>query len=100
MKSASLDAPLLAFLNRMQPTDHNDVSLRFRYDESQARMAKSADAADLKSAGPKGLWGFKSPSGHHRINYLAIFSSTYGYRSILNCIYWCMLIPGSSTGEA
>ncbi len=29
-----------------------------------ARMAKSADAADLKSAGPKGLWGFKSPSGH------------------------------------
>jgi hypothetical protein len=30
-------------------------------------MAKSADAADLKSAGPKGLWEFKSPSGHHRI---------------------------------
>jgi hypothetical protein len=30
----------------------------------QARMAKSADAADLKSAGPKGLWEFKSPSGH------------------------------------
>ena len=30
-------------------------------------MAKSADAADLKSAGPKGLWGFKSPSGHHRL---------------------------------
>ena len=30
-----------------------------------ARMAKLADAADLKSAGPKGLWGFKSPSGHH-----------------------------------
>jgi hypothetical protein len=27
-------------------------------------MAKLADAADLKSAGPKGLWGFKSPSGH------------------------------------
>jgi hypothetical protein len=31
---------------------------------SYARMAKSADAADLKSAGPKGLWEFKSPSGH------------------------------------
>jgi hypothetical protein len=31
----------------------------------QARMAKSADAADLKSADPKGLWEFKSPSGHH-----------------------------------
>jgi uncharacterized protein DUF4395 len=27
-------------------------------------MAKLADAADLKSAGPKGLWGFKSPSRH------------------------------------
>jgi hypothetical protein len=30
----------------------------------QAGMAKLADAADLKSAGPKGLWGFKSPSRH------------------------------------
>ena len=27
-------------------------------------MAKSADAADLKSAGRKRLWEFKSPSGH------------------------------------
>jgi len=27
-------------------------------------MAKLADAADLKSADPKGLWGFKSPSRH------------------------------------
>jgi hypothetical protein len=35
-----------------------------------ARMAKSADAADLKSVGLKWLWGFKSPSGHHRINNL------------------------------
>jgi len=33
-------------------------------------MAKSADAADLKSADPQGLWGFKSPSGHHKINNL------------------------------
>jgi hypothetical protein len=33
-------------------------------------MAKSADAADLKSADPKGLWEFKSPSGHHKINSL------------------------------
>jgi hypothetical protein len=31
-----------------------------------ARVAKSADAADLKSADPRGLWGFKSPPGHHR----------------------------------
>jgi hypothetical protein len=30
-----------------------------------AGMAKLADAADLKSAGPKGLWGFDSPSRHH-----------------------------------
>ena len=29
-----------------------------------ARMAKLADAADLKSVGLKWLWGFKSPSGH------------------------------------
>ena len=29
-----------------------------------ARMAKSADAADLKSAGAYPPWGFKSPSGH------------------------------------
>src|SRR6266496_4560634 len=29
-------------------------------------MAKLADAADLKSAGPKGLWGFDSPSRHQR----------------------------------
>ena len=36
-------------------------------------MAKSADAADLKSAGPKGLWGFKSPSGHHKVSDLSIF---------------------------
>ena len=31
-----------------------------------ARMAKSADAADLKSAVLKRTWGFKSPSGHHK----------------------------------
>ena len=33
-------------------------------------MAKLADAADLKSAGLYRPWGFKSPSGHHRINEL------------------------------
>src|SRR5438309_2111374 len=31
-----------------------------------AGMAKLADAADLKSAGPQGLWGFKSPSRHQQ----------------------------------
>ena len=35
-----------------------------------ARMAKLADAADLKSADLNRSWGFKSPSGHHRINKL------------------------------
>jgi hypothetical protein len=29
-----------------------------------ARMVKSADTADLKSADHKRSWGFKSPSGH------------------------------------
>ena len=33
-------------------------------------MAKLADAADLKSADLYRSWGFKSPSGHHRIKYL------------------------------
>ncbi len=33
-------------------------------------MVKSADTADLKSADPKGSWGFKSPSGHHGVNSL------------------------------
>src|ERR1017187_1319530 len=32
--------------------------------DQSAGMAKLADAADLKSAGPKGLWGFDSPSRH------------------------------------
>jgi integrase len=31
-----------------------------------ARMAKLADAADLKSVGLQWLWGFKSPSGHQQ----------------------------------
>jgi hypothetical protein len=43
-------------------------------------MAKSADAADLKSAGRKRLWEFKSPSGHHtyplniRVNVLVVLN--------------------------
>ena len=36
-------------------------------------MAKLADAADLKSAGLNRSWGFKSPSGHHKINNLNAF---------------------------
>src|SRR5512138_1491648 len=35
----------------------------------KAGMAKLADAADLKSADPKGLWGFKSPSRHQQCPY-------------------------------
>ena len=34
----------------------------------RAGMAELADAADLKSAGPKGLWGFESPSRHQSFN--------------------------------
>ena len=34
----------------------------------KARMAKLADAADLKSADLYRSWGFKSPSGHHKIS--------------------------------
>ena len=34
--------------------------------ERQARMAKLADAADLKSADLNRSWGFKSPSGHQQ----------------------------------
>jgi hypothetical protein len=41
-------------------------------DTHPARMAKLADAADLKSADLYRSWGFKSPSGHqinsHKIN--------------------------------
>jgi hypothetical protein len=33
-------------------------------------MAKLADAADLKSADPQGLWGFDSPSRHQVFNHL------------------------------
>ncbi len=32
----------------------------------RARMAKLADAADLKSAGAYPPWGFDSPSGHQK----------------------------------
>src|SRR5882672_4402611 len=32
--------------------------------EFRAGMTELADVADLKSAGPKGLWGFESPSRH------------------------------------
>ena len=38
-----------------------------------------ADAADLKSADPKGLWGFKSPSRHH-LTYCWLMS----YRRVLS----------------
>ncbi len=39
-------------------------------------MVKSADTADLKSVAPKGVWGFKSPSGHHlsfTLRHVALF---------------------------
>src|SRR5215831_12282389 len=43
-------------------------------------MAKLADAADLKSAGPKGLWGFKSPSRHQSSGDLRSFDSLRSLR--------------------
>ena len=49
----------------------------------RARMAKLADAADLKSADLNRSWGFKSPSGHHRINNL---EDLFRRRSLTN---WC-----------
>ena len=42
---------------------------------SIARVAKSADAKDLKSFIPKGVCGFKSRPGHH-INIFRINGST------------------------
>jgi hypothetical protein len=41
--------------------------LRHRLTHRVAGMAKLADAADLKSAGAKALWGFDSPSRHQLI---------------------------------
>ena len=68
-EAAVFGMSLAALLSRAQITGHNalsscDTKYRFGYDELKARMAKSADAADLKSAGRKRLWEFKSPSGH------------------------------------
>jgi hypothetical protein len=40
-------------------------------------MAKSADAADLKSAGAYPPWGFKSPSGHQKIKELVTKTAIY-----------------------
>jgi hypothetical protein len=39
---------------------------RLKREQGRARMAKLADAADLKSADLYRSWGFKSPSGHHK----------------------------------
>jgi hypothetical protein len=42
-------------------------------------MAKLADAADLKSAGPKGLWGFDSPSRHQLTLAVAVAYCTLAF---------------------
>ena len=47
-----------------------------------AGMAKLADAADLKSADPKGLWGFKSPSRHQLSSVFAIGLVDFGIRPV------------------
>ena len=64
----SLQEPPLASTNwngvhRLCNTD-TDLSLKQNEHVHIAGMAKLADAADLKSAGPKGLWEFDSPSRH------------------------------------
>jgi hypothetical protein len=50
---------------------------RFRL---KAGMAKLADAADLKSADSKELWGFKSPSRYHSQNLTFMASDLAGER--------------------
>jgi hypothetical protein len=46
-------------------------------------MAKLADAADLKSAGAKALWGFDSPSRHQATRW---------------CWLMILLLPASAEG--
>ena len=54
----------MRWLQRLLPSGNLLMKLYLTF--KKAGMAKLADAADLKSAGPKGLWGFDSPSRHHR----------------------------------
>ncbi len=54
--------PFPYFVKGWEPDDSYHTILYLPTDI--AGMAKLADAADLKSADPKGLWGFKSPSRH------------------------------------
>ena len=48
--------------NHMEPHPLPSVSCS----KQRKRRTYLGASADLKSAGPKGLWEFKSPSGHHR----------------------------------
>ena len=50
-------------------------------------MAKLADAADLKSADPKGLWGFESPS-RHQLSILNVLAGTDHRRSRPEVSFW------------
>ena len=45
-------------------------------------MAKLADAADLKSAGLYRPWGFKSPSGHQKINHSRVGQGGFSRRCL------------------
>jgi hypothetical protein len=56
--------------------------MRYLNQPPHAGMAKLADAADLKSAGPKGLWGFKSPSRHQNPLVRSIFISR-GHNAVM-----------------
>src|SRR5438270_2452191 len=65
-------------------------------DPSKAGMAKLADAADLKSAGPKGLWGFDSPSRHQGFqcscglkNALSAKNQRFTHAQFSGCAQFC-----------
>jgi hypothetical protein len=55
-------------------------------------MAKLADAADLKSAGAKALWGFDSPSRHQAKEIAREECS--GFRLRASVLTWFGLTPG------
>ena len=77
----------------------------------QAGMAKLADAADLKSAGAKALWGFDSPSRHQDLVLRSIrgafpggrkspesrrvASAQYGYSALSDARFYSLPSPWS-----
>ena len=56
-------------------------------------MAKLADAADLKSAGAKALWGFDSPSRHQSFGGKIRRKGRSGFRLRAPVLTWFGLTP-------